>query len=598
MKQNPPKSPIDRIYAGACKRMALRCLLSLAACLPLTAMAESDNRFDVQIEGAGDYRKLLEDYLEIRRHQTDDALSEEELQRLVNITPAQIRELLATEGFFSPTIRHELLRDGGRPVARFIVEPGEPTRVGNVDIRFSGDIAGGRHAQRMAALRRQWSLDAGDVFKQSAWSGAKGNLLKNLLNRDYPSAAIKESEARVDPERRIADLSVEVDSGPAFTFGTLQVQGLQRYSREMIDELNPIRPGEPYSQDKLNELQARLQDSGYFKSAFASTEVDPDHPNDVPVRVDVSENERRRLALGLGFSTDAGARVEARWLDRRFLDRNWRLESQLLFDRDTRRLAGTVFFPTWRNGWHPNLDARYERTNISGELNDKIRVGGRLTKPIQTDERILGVTYYADRQRVGDTFINNRQALLANAGYTWRRVDNLLSPRRGYLASVDVGAGPAGVINQANIGRVLASGVWMTMLNRTWQPILRAQVGQVFGASRFDVPADLLFRAGGDQSVRGYALNTLGVPQDGAIVGGRVLAVASAELVYWFKPDWGAAVFTDVGGAADSWRDFSAGHGTGIGGRWRSPIGPVSVDVAYNHETRQPRLHFTVGYGF
>jgi translocation and assembly module TamA len=98
--------------------------------------------------------------------------------------------------------------------------------------------------------------------------------------------------------------------------------------------------------------------------------------------------------------------------------------------------------------------------------------------------------------------------------------------------------------------------------------------------------------------VRGYAYNSLGVKQDGSIVGGRVMAAMSAELVYWLKPQWGAAVFRDAGNAADSWHGFRLQQATGIGGRWRSPIGPVSADVAFAHATRKPRLHFTIGYGF
>jgi translocation and assembly module TamA len=127
---------------------------------------------------------------------------------------------------------------------------------------------------------------------------------------------------------------------------------------------------------------------------------------------------------------------------------------------------------------------------------------------------------------------------------------------------------------------------------------LRGQVGQVFGAGRETVPADLLFRTGGNQSVRGYGYNRLGVPFNGAIVGGTVLLVLSAELVYRITPQWGAAVFTDAGNATDSWRDFRLKAGSGVGARWRSPIGPVNIDLAYGHAVREPRLHFSVGYGF
>jgi translocation and assembly module TamA len=69
-------------------------------------------------------------------------------------------------------------------------------------------------------------------------------------------------------------------------------------------------------------------------------------------------------------------------------------------------------------------------------------------------------------------------------------------------------------------------------------------------------------------------------------------------MIYNLTPQWGVAVFTDAGNAADSWHDFHPVHGSGVGARWRSPIGPLNLDLAYAHETHQPRLHFSVGYGF
>jgi translocation and assembly module TamA len=584
-----------------CRHIALLLMLLLASVL--AAAAESARKYSVEIVGAGALGPLLDQHLEIRRHETDPDLTPEELQRLVDITPQQIRDLLATEGYFSPAIEAALATDGGLPVARFTIRLGEPTLVSSVDIRFSGDIARGPHAneQRMNRLRRQWPLDTGERFRQAAWDGAKNALLKDLLVRDYPAASIVASEARIDPERRSASLTVQVDSGPLFTFGELQVEGLQRYPRSIIDELNPIRPGDRYSQDKLNELQARLQDTGYFRSAFATVEINPAHPDKAPVRVDVTENPRKRAALGIGFSTDVGARLQVKWLDRNFLHRAWRLESELLLDRETRRIGGAVYLPALHSGpfagWHPSVDARFERTDIAGELTDTIRFGSRITSPVKTDETVWGVSFLADRQRVGDTFVNNRQALIGSYIHTWRRLDNLLTPRRGYMASLELDAGPRGVVNAANIGRVVANASWLSTYRR-WQPVLRAQAGEVFGASRLDVPSDLLFRTGGDQTVRGYAYNSLGVSQDGAVVGGRVFAVLSAELVYWVTPQWGAALFTDAGDAADSWREFSFKRGSGVGARWRSPIGPVNVDLAYGHATQKLRLHFSIGYGF
>ncbi len=581
--------------------VALICLMLLS---PMLCHAEPLQSYQVDIQGAGDQTTLLNTYLDISR-QSAEPISAEELQRLMNLTPEQIRALLATEGFFSPTIRQSLDRSTSPWTVRLDITTGPSTVVSAVNITFKGDIASGPHAdeKRMNRLRRRWPLDVGDTFRQTAWTEAKSELLKGLLLRDYPAATITHSEARIDPQDNSAALMVEVDSGPAFTFGELDIHGLQRYTPAIIDTLNPIKPGEPYSQEKLNELQARLEDTGYFRSAFPTVEADPAHPHNVPIRLDLTENPRKQLALGIGFSTDTGARGQIKWLDRNFLQRNLRLESELRIDRETRLLGGDIFLPPISGGWLPagwlpSVSAHYERTMSGGEINDRIRTGARLASPNKLDEKAWALAYFGDRQRIGDGVVNNRQALFGSFIYTKRRLDNPLTPRRGYVASIELGAGVRGLINETTNTRVLARGTWLGPLAPRWRTVLRAQVGQVFGGSRLTVPADLLFRTGGDQSVRGYGYNTLGVPQDNAVVGGRVTAVVSAEVIYQLTPQWGAALFMDAGNAADSWRDFVLKRGSGVGARWRSPIGPINVDLAYGHATREPRLHFSVGYAF
>ena len=103
---------------------------------------------------------------------------------------------------------------------------------------------------------------------------------------------------------------------------------------------------------------------------------------------------------------------------------------------------------------------------------------------------------------------------------------------------------------------------------------------------------------GGDQTVRGYAFQSLGVRDGEAIVGGRYLVAASAEYTHWLTPEWGAALFYDVGDAADTRKEIALKHGYGVGARWRSPVGTVHLDVAHGRETRKTRLHFSFGFVF
>jgi len=98
--------------------------------------------------------------------------------------------------------------------------------------------------------------------------------------------------------------------------------------------------------------------------------------------------------------------------------------------------------------------------------------------------------------------------------------------------------------------------------------------------------------------VRGYAYESLGVPQNGAVVGGRYLAVASAEYIHWITREWGAAVFVDAGNAVDSLSDFRAAKGYGAGVRWSSKLGALNLDLAYGQDTQQYRVHFSMGITF
>ena len=98
--------------------------------------------------------------------------------------------------------------------------------------------------------------------------------------------------------------------------------------------------------------------------------------------------------------------------------------------------------------------------------------------------------------------------------------------------------------------------------------------------------------------MRGYAYQSLGVAQGSATVGGRYLALGSAEYQYWFLPKWGAALFVDAGNAADKPRDLKPVAGYGLGARWRSPVGPINLDLAYGQKTEKFRMHFSLGFSF
>jgi translocation and assembly module TamA len=188
-------------------------------------------------------------------------------------------------------------------------------------------------------------------------------------------------------------------------------------------------------------------------------------------------------------------------------------------------------------------------------------------------------------------------ALYFEYGRAWRRVDDLLSPSSGYVLNAQVGGAPPGV-STAGFGRGLAQVAGWIPIDPKTQLLLKAEAGAVIASSSRDVPGPLLFRTGGDTTVRGYAYLSLGPREGDATVPGRYYAIGTAEIVHWFAPTWGLATFIDAGNAADSVRDLKPVYGYGVGARLRTPIGPFRFDVAYGEATKTVRMHLSVGLSF
>lgn len=584
-----------------------------AACVALTvlagtALAQSNGsangvaplRYTIELEVPKAQRELLEKHLDLYRWQRSEQMDEGQLRRLVRLAPEQIRELLSTEGYYAPRITLDVLAADPLPVVTVVVAPGAPTRVGEFSLRVTGPLDDGSAAgaARLAQLRAEWSMPVGAVFRHELWEKAKRASLQALLLEDYPTATIASSRAAVDVTTNTVVLEVTLDSGPAFTLGELDISGLQRYPPRVITTLNPIKPGDPYQQGSLLKFQSRLQDSPYFSGAMVTVATDPDHSERVPIRVNVTEHPSRKLGFGVGYSTDAGPRTSVDYSDLNLLDRAWRLSGGLKLDAKRQTLQGEVQLPLTDSGVRHAVSAQLEHTDIEGEITDKLVLGYRNNRTVDDVEITYGVRYFDESSRLTGGSGTRSSALVPSRSWTWRRLDSLLHPTQGHVVSVQIDAAAKALLSDQDLVRAHTRGAYYHPLTPRDQLIARAEAGVVVSERRTGIPSDLLFRTGGDQTVRGYAYQSLGVSEDGAIVGGRLLGVASLEYVRWFIPRWGAAAFVDAGNAVDRASEYQPAVGYGLGVRWKSPIAPLNFDLAYGERTRAVRLHFSIGIVF
>ena len=134
------------------------------------------------------------------------------------------------------------------------------------------------------------------------------------------------------------------------------------------------------------------------------------------------------------------------------------------------------------------------------------------------------------------------RALLARYEYTRRSTDDFLFPRSGTVAALRLGASVPGVSTEDFRPRV-GQLAWFHAFSRNDDFTMRGELGAVLARSSQGIPQALLFRTGGDTTVRGYAFESIGVQKGGAIVGGRYYALASTEYTHWFGDTLGYGHF-------------------------------------------------------
>lgn len=573
-------------------------LLAALACSPAPAYS-GEPRWQVKLDAPDDVRPLLEEHLELFRYRNRDDLDDDIIESLAARAAEDARELLATAGHFSPDIGIDSRREDGMIRLHIAVRPGPRATVASADVRVIGAISSeSTDAGRADRFTRRWRLRPGTAFSQSGWDGAKDALLRDLQLDGYPAARITASRAEIDPAAAKVDVTVTVDSGPLFRYGEVQVEGLERYPRTLVDNLRRFHPGQRYRYEELLQYQSALQSSGFFSSASVDIDSDPAGAAAATVRVLVTEYPVMKVDLGAGVSTDNGPRGEASFTRYNTFRDGWQSVTRLRADRKEQSLNSELALLPEPGGWRNRLGVEASRSDIEDLTTRRLGLIAQRSWRSPEREHDWSLKFQTEEQSLTAGPVDNIDALTLNYSWTRRRVNDLLRPRRGHMINLQLGGASASLLSTRSFARAYGRGLYILPLGRRDRLHLRGEAGAVWSDEREGIPSEFLFRAGGDQSVRGYDYQSLGVREGSAIVGGRMLAAATLEYQRDLTRDWGAAAFIDAGNAADARSDLGPVYGYGFGVRWITPAGSLNLDLARGHETGQLRLHFTLGVRF
>jgi translocation and assembly module TamA len=561
---------------------------------------------EVRVQGLADeeMRDNIDDALSLQRLNPNrrKSLSESRLSYLVRRAPGEVRGALEPFGYYGPAVEMQVLRDGEAVTVLVDVDLGEPVRVRGRDLALTG--AASDDSVLMRRLER-FRPRTDQPFHHGVYEDSKAAMDRALAERGYFDARLATHRVEVSRAQRSADIFLAWDSGERYRLGEASFEG-HAFRPGLLEKLVPWTPGDLYSQSELLALQKSLTELDYFSAVDITAQPDDAVDGKVPVKVALAPAKRNVYNAGLRYGTDTGVGVtggiERRWVN----DRGHKLRTQASLAQ--RRSDVTVQYRipafAWLDGWYTfSASAREEQIDlITSEL---VEVVGSRSGRLGAWNLVAALNFRRERYddpQVPDAYVYST-LVFPSLWAQWAQTDDLLYPRRARGLTAEVRAGSTSLGSDIDFVQVRAQGRYIHGFGRRDRVLLRAELGTTVSDDFDLLPPSMRFYAGGDNSVRGYGYQEIGQSLTDFrnrryVFGGKHLVTASVEYEHMFTRQWGAAVFVDAGDAFDERDELDLQVGVGAGLRWRSPVGPVRVDVAHGlgeQAQASVRLHLTIG---
>jgi outer membrane protein insertion porin family len=484
-------------------------------------------------------------------------------------------------------------------------------------------------------------VHSGQWYDASAVERSITTLTDALGDRGYAFVQIVPDITRHRKTRTI-DVTFNVREGPRVYVQRIDITGNTRTLDKVIRREMLLVEGDPFNEAKLKRSEARIKNLGFFKKVTV-TNRPGSAPDQTIVTVNVEEQSTGELSLGAGFSTTDGPLVDVNVRERNFLGegKDVRIGTVLSFRSQQVDLSYTEPYFLDRNlaagfdlfevktsptaSFFSGITPPYEQFSYGGAVRAGYQITDHLRQTLKYTARSDDIT---NIQSDASLFI----ALQGGTHYTseigqvllYDRRDDRLNPTSGYYASLGTDFAGAGfgvqyVRNKVNAG-------YYYSIFPQWVLSVTGEAGDIFGWGGQKVLIQDRFFVGGD-NLRGFQDAGIG-PRDNITndaLGGNKYYIGSVALGVPLpvpkELGLSGSIFTDfgslysndqkhlaltpaelltTGGLQPQIEDSPALRASvGVGVAWRSPLGPIRVDVAVpiKKESFDKTQFFRVSFG-
>jgi translocation and assembly module TamA len=532
-------------------------------------------------------------------------VSEAQVRRLYERADAQVGTALQPYGYYDAHATGKLEQVGKDWRVTLHITPGAPVKVTSVDIQLDPTAA------KLAAIRsarRGIDKFKGQRLDDNAYDTARDALSNALTANGFLDARLTVHRVEVHRGEHTADIHLAWDVGRRYRYGRVHFEGSQ-FQEGFLDRYVPFKSGDYFDQAQLLKLQQTLSGADYFSVVNVAPQMDTAKNGVVDIDVELSPAKRTIYTAGLFVGTDTGigvrGGVERRWVNK--YGHKWK--NDIVLAQRLKMLSTQYTIPLpGDNQRSLNFGATYRDSNTVTSQSRTLELIANESELWHDWVRTVGVHALTGTFDVGKTpdepestpGVEHGSSTLvyAEGSLVRKQADNFDFVRRGWSLSFDAKSTASDFLSSARFSQITADARWIRAFWRNNRVILRGSYGHTWTNDFTALPPQLRFFAGGDQSIRGYPFQSIGPENSyGRVIGGTNLLIGSATLEHYFTPRWGIATFVDAGNAFDG-TEVKPKIGTGIGVRWRSPVGLIRVDVGTPINDAQRHgveLHLVIG---
>lgn len=488
----------------------------------------------------------------------------------------------------------ELLPDRHGFIVTFTVEEGERYAFGEIG------VASELPNLDPEGLRDELLTEEGDWYSAELVDETIENLTEVVGNLGYAFVDITPQTER-DAENRVIDVRYEINEGPKVFVERIDIEGNVRTLDHVIRREFKLVEGDAFNSAKLRRSRQRIQNLGFFKTVDVET-LPGSTPDRTVVAVAVEEQSTGDLTFGAGFSTSAGVLGSVGIRERNLLGRGQDLRLNLTLSGEQSQIDLSFTEPYFLER---DLSAGFDIFRIENDQDERSfdikRTGASLRTGFSWQENVRQIVRYTlEDQEISDVdsdaslLVKDEEGSFIESSLGHELIydtrDNRFDPTEGFV--VRLRNEVAGLGGDVHFLRSAIGGAYHYPFWDDWTASVKGEVGNIIGLGENTRISDRKFIGGGD--CRGFAFAGVG-PRDPATedpLGGKNFYTSGAEVGFPLglpdEFDIRGRVFTDVCAAWDLDRsgievqdESSPRVSVGVGLSWRSPFGPIVVDLGF-----------------